>query len=178
MLCWLRWCAVRAVCPLVVARPGCLHHGRYGPAGQSRGVSLLSSPLAVACGWLVLLVVYAVPFCRCWPRCVASWPVRTRRTVTRLVLLVTTHLALYFFSSCRQPRCSAWPVWNRRTVMLPICCRPFVVDNGGWCMAGFAGDDAHHLVSLLQFFFFSRPLASGSLLFAAGLPEELRSGDR
>ena len=53
------------------------------------------------------------------PRSSASWPVWTRRTVavafTRLVLLVTTDLALCSLPWLARPRClAAWPVWPQR----------------------------------------------------------------
>ena len=63
------WCAVGAVCSLVVVRPEmlCIMAGMTRRTVTRRDVSLSSSFLAAACARLVLLVRYAVPFCGCRP---------------------------------------------------------------------------------------------------------------
>ena len=68
--------------------------------------------------WLVMLVTMRLLGCR-RPRSSASLPVWSRRTVavafTRLVLLVTMHLALCSLPWLARPRCSASrPVWPER----------------------------------------------------------------
>ena len=108
-----------------------------GPRGRGRrfgSVAFLVPPFLVVAAhvvdngsgmFLVLLVTFFSALCflrsSTGLRCLASWPVWTRRTVavvcTRLVLLVTMLLALCSFPWLAGPESSAfWPVWTRRTV--------------------------------------------------------------
>ena len=75
------------------------------------------------------------------------------------------------FSRC-LPRSlvAAWFGWFcvAHRGVFPLVDGSLVDDTGGRYTATVAGDDAHHLVSLLHGFFL-RPIVSGSHLFAAGM---------
>ena len=76
---WFSWyCSSRCVPSFCSQAQDARHLGCFEPEGQ----------LSVACAWLVLLVFLHLALCffpSSGPRCAASWPVRTRRTVARAV---------------------------------------------------------------------------------------------